>query len=476
MQIFLLLFWPFAFTTAIYLINRLATSTLHNLSPYYCLFQKHPNYSKLRSFGCLCYPWLRPYTNHKLDPRSTPCVFVRYSSTQSAYYAYDPSTSTLYSSRHVQFVETEFPFSKLNTTSLPTTDINTDHWLPLSISLTENTTSPSDPIPNTTPPNSALHTPTNSVPTTPINSPLSSTNSPPPSPVHSSSSSNTTDVPTPPLTKMATLSHPKPNTKYYNSQFHLYTAAPSYPTEPTTISQALKHPSWRHAMQQEFDALERNSTWTLVPSSEAQNLIGRKWVYRTKYKPNGSIARLKARLVAKGFHQRPGIDYCETFSPVLKHATLRLVLSLAISQNWSLRQLDVNNAFLQGHLHENVFMSQPSGFANPEFPTHVCKLNKAIYSLRQASRAWYDELKSYLISLKFKPTISDSSLFLLKTSSSIILVLVYIDDIIVTGSSPAHISTFISHISTKFSLKDLGQLSYFLRIEFIPHTRGVLLS
>lgn len=165
-------------------------------------------------------------------------------------------------------------------------------------------------------------------------------------------------------------------------------------------------------MSQEFDALQHNQTWSLVPSNSASNIVGCKWVYRTKYKPDGSIDRLKARLVAKGFHQRPGIDFAETFSPVVKPATLRLILSLAVSQGWSLRQLDINNAFLQGTLTEDVYMAQPPGFINPSFPSHVCKLNKAIYGLRQASRAWYEELKQYLYSQNFKPTVSDSSLFI----------------------------------------------------------------
>lgn len=275
---------------------------------------------------------------------------------------------------------------------------------------------------------------------------------------------------------MVTRPNPKPNPKYFNSDFHLYTTSPTYPSEPSTISQALKHPSWCNAMQNEFNTLERNDTWSLVPPSEASKLVGCKWVYPTEYKPDGSIDRLKPRLVAKGFHQRPDIDYRETFSPVLKPATLRLILSLAISQKWSLRQLDINNAFLQGRLHENVYMSQPPSFFNPSLPHHVCKLNKAIYGLRQASRAWYNELKSYLISLGFKPTISDTSLFILKSDSFFIIVLVYVDDIIVTGPSPTHLSNFITRLATKFSLKDLGSLSYFLGVEVIPHTHGVLLS
>ncbi|KAL9444347.1 hypothetical protein AB3S75_017518 [Citrus x aurantiifolia] len=116
--------------------------------------------------------------------------------------------------------------------------------------------------------------------------------------------------------------------------------------EPTTLTQALKDHKWRRAMSDEYDALVRNGTWALFPPDNSQNLVGCKWVFRTKRNSDGSIDRFKARLVAKGFHQRPGIDYNDTFSPVIKPTTVRIVLSIAVSRGWSLRQLDVNNAFL----------------------------------------------------------------------------------------------------------------------------------
>ena len=157
--------------------------------------------------------------------------------------------------------------------------------------------------------------------------------------------------------------------------------------EPTTSAQALKHPHWRQAMSDEFNALIRNGTWTLIPSTPCQNVVGCKWIFRTKRNSDGSVDRHKARLVAKGFHQRPGIDYYDTFSLVIKPTTIRLVLSIAVSYGWTLRQLDINNAFLQGNLTEHVYMSQPPGFINTDFPSHVCKLQKAIYGLKQAPRA-----------------------------------------------------------------------------------------
>ncbi|KAL4556520.1 hypothetical protein LXL04_039176 [Taraxacum kok-saghyz] len=195
-------------------------------------------------------------------PRSTPSVFMGYSPTQSAYYTYDPKTSKLYTSIHVVFVETRFPFSKLTSTPVSASTINPDDWLPFSVTLvnyatltTPSTTSHTDPT-STTPTTPSHTDPKDSPSLIPSNSP-SNRNSPP---------SITIKNPTP-FPKMKARSNPKTNPRYFNSDFHLCTATPSSPSKPTTITQALKSPSWRNVMQDEFNALERNQTWTLVPLS-----------------------------------------------------------------------------------------------------------------------------------------------------------------------------------------------------------------
>lgn len=126
--------------------------------------------------------------------------------------------------------------------------------------------------------------------------------------------------------------------------------------EPNSIGEALGDPKWVSAMNDEHQALLRNRTWHLVPPPKGKNIIGCKWVYKVKRRADGTIDRYKARLVAKGYKQRYGIDYEDTFSPVVKAATIRLVLSVAVSKGWSLRQLDVKNAFLHGLLNEEVYM------------------------------------------------------------------------------------------------------------------------
>jgi hypothetical protein len=183
-------------------------------------------------------------------------------------------------------------------------------------------------------------------------------------------------------------------------------------------------------MEEEFQALIRNNTWDLVPWEKGVNVVDCKWVFKLKRKADGSIERYKARLVAKGFKQRYEYDYDETYSPVLKPATITLVLSLAVSQGWTLRQLDVQNAFLNGQLEETMFMRQPPGFENSGKPDHLCKLKKALYGLKQAPRVWYSRLSTKFHSMGFTTSKADTSLFIYKTKNTTVYVLVYVDDII----------------------------------------------
>ncbi|KAH9731198.1 retrovirus-related pol polyprotein from transposon RE1 [Citrus sinensis] len=246
--------------------------------------------------------------------------------------------------------------------------------------------------------------------------------------------------------------------------------------EPVSVKAALIDTKWKMAMPEEYNALQKNGTWTLVPAETATKLVGNKWVFRVKYNPDGSISKYKARLVAKGFHQTYGVDFFEIFSQVVKPCTVRIVLSLAVMQCWPVRQLDVNNAFLNGMLTEDVFMPQPEGFINSQFPTHVCKLQKALYGLKQAPRAWYDRLKGSLVQWGFRSSKSDTSLFFKHIGSNVLIILVYVDDILITGSSEVYISEVISLLSSEFALKDLEDFNYFLGVEVTPSAEGLHLS
>jgi hypothetical protein len=162
--------------------------------------------------------------------------------------------------------------------------------------------------------------------------------------------------------------------------------------EPVTYEEAAKKDKWRKAMEEEMTALRQNQTWELMPKLEGVKLILCKWVYKVKTRTDGSIERYKTRLVARGFSQQYRLDYDETFSPVAKITTIRVLLTLAATKDWKLWQMNVKNAFLHGELDREIYMDQSQGFESKTHPEFVCKLKKALYGLKQAPRAWYGKL------------------------------------------------------------------------------------
>ncbi|KAH9704480.1 retrovirus-related pol polyprotein from transposon RE1 [Citrus sinensis] len=244
--------------------------------------------------------------------------------------------------------------------------------------------------------------------------------------------------------------------------------------EPSTTYEALSDPKWKAAMQAEYDALMKNNTWSLVPISSSYKPVGCKWIFRTKYNTDGSISKYKARLVAKGFHQTASINYSETFSLVIKSSTVRVILSLAVMKEWKVRQIDVNNAFLNGELSEDVYMTQPEGFESKK--GYICKLNKALYGLKQAPKAWYEKFKGCLTDWQFINSKADTFLFIKHDTRGLIIVLIYVDDILITSPDSDLLEVFITKLSTVFALKDLGLVAYFLLVEVCYTAQGMHLS
>jgi hypothetical protein len=168
------------------------------------------------------------------------------------------------------------------------------------------------------------------------------------------------------------------------SLYHLVAIPPDVSLVPSFVRTALADPHWRRAMEEEYAALLANHTWDLVPCPPGTNVATGKWLFCHKLTSDGSLDRYKARWVLRGFTQRLGVDYDKTFSPVVKFATVRVVLSLTLSRNWVIHQLDVKNAFLHGTLTETVYYSQPTGFIDDANPDLVCQLNRSLYDLKQA--------------------------------------------------------------------------------------------
>jgi hypothetical protein len=246
--------------------------------------------------------------------------------------------------------------------------------------------------------------------------------------------------------------------------------------EPQYHHEALNNQRWKNAMDSEFGALLKNQIWHLVPPKSGVNAIDCKWIYMMKKKSDGSIDRYKAQLVVKGFKQCYEIDDEDTFSPIVKEATIQIVLSITISKGWSLRKLDVQNVFLHGVLEEVVHMKQPPGYEDKQHPNYVCRLDKAIYGLKQAPRAWYSILSSKFQMLGFVPSKGDTSLFFLSNKHVSMYVLIYIDDIIVSSSSQGATDALLKNLERDFALKDLGELHYFLGIEVTKTKEGILLT
>ncbi|KAJ0852480.1 putative RNA-directed DNA polymerase [Helianthus annuus] len=228
-------------------------------------------------------------------------------------------------------------------------------------------------------------------------------------------------------------------------------------------------------MNKEMDALFRNNTWVLADLPHDRKAIGCKWVYRVKYRANGEIERFKARLVAKGFNQREGLDFGETFSPVVKMVTVRTIITLAVYYGWSLYQLDVDNAFLHGTITEDVYMKLPQGYYSKN-ESKVCKLVKSLYGLKQAPRKWNERLTDVLLKNGFVQSKCDHSLFVMLKPGVTVFLLVYVDDIVVTGNSIVEIEKIKHVLHETFRIKDLGVLKYFLGIEVLYNQTSICLS
>ena len=403
-------FWLEAFQTANFLINRLPSTVLHGKTPFSVLYNKDFDYTFLKVFGCECFPYLRSYNHNKLEFRSSKCTFIGYSPVHKGYKCLHPS-GRIYISRHVLFNETSFPFASLSSSSSSSSVSSS------SVSGSCYSFSGKDSL---TPFIEAADLDISSLTSDSVGSPISCTSPRPTDSVstpidsHSVSPSTSSDscaitppellLPTHPMVTRSKVGIIKPNPKYFARSVGSHMI-------PKSVTEALASPAWKQAMQLEYDALMNNNTWRLVPWNSSYNVVGAKWVFKLKYNADGSIQRHKARLVAKGFHQNPGIDFHETFSPVVKSQTIRIILSLAVSHGWSIKQLDVNNAFFNGELTETVYMTQPEGFVHSQYPTHICQLVKALYGLKQAPRAWFDKLKFTLLQWGFLESKADVSLF-----------------------------------------------------------------
>lgn len=242
---------------------------------------------------------------------------------------------------------------------------------------------------------------------------------------------------------------------------------------PKSIQEAMSNPQWKNAVDDEMKALKLNDTWTVVDRPQDKPTVGCRWIFTVKYKADGSIERYKARLVAKGYSQTFGVDYQETFAPVAKLNTIRVLLSLAANLDWKLQQLDVKNAFLNGDLEEEVYMDLPPGFDIDKYDGKVCKLKKSLYGLKQSPRAWFGRFSKAVCKQGYTQAQTDHTMFYRHSQGKITILIVYVDDIIVTGDHHEEIERLKQALGKEFEIKDLGTLRYFLGMEVARSRTGI---
>ena len=244
--------------------------------------------------------------------------------------------------------------------------------------------------------------------------------------------------------------------------------------EPSHYNEAKNIPQWVEAMNLELSALEKAKTWEITSLPTGKKSIGCRWVFKIKTKSDGSLERYKARLVAKGYAQEYGIDYEETFAPVARMTSVRTLIAVASVKKWPIYQLDVKNAFLNGELNEEVYMDPPPGVCIGK--NKILKLKKALYGLKQAPKAWHDRFSNVMTSLNFRSCYTDTALFVKSAGSSVVILLLYVDDMIITGSDEQGINDIKKVLKENFDMSDLGFLRYFLGIEVAYSPRGYILS
>jgi len=437
-------FWVEALSTAVFLINRLPSTVIDLDSPFFRLFKIQPNYNDLHTFGCVCFVHLPPFERHKLGAQSVQCAFMGYSHSHKGFVCYDVTNHRFRISRNVTFFDNQFMFPCVSPVmndivTLPKFSImhqSIERYKPGHVYVRKHKQQVPTPLPDAEPP-------------------------PDPVMVEPRRSGRISRAPD------------RYSPDRYDSSHTSLTATLSSISIPTCYSQAVKDVRWIKAMNEELQALQENFTWDIVSCPPDVKPIGCKWVYSVKLNSDGSLNRFKARLVALGNKQEYGIDYDETFAPVAKMTSVRTVLSIAASNGWTLHQLDVKNAFLHGDLAEDIYMTPPQGL----FPSSkgVCKLKRSLYGLKQAPRAWYEKFRSTLLGFSFTQSQYDSSLFIHRTSTGIVLLLLYVDDMIITGSDHASIQSLKQQLQAAFHMKDLGNLHYFLGLEVHSTSKGIFL-
>ncbi|KAG7598736.1 Integrase catalytic core [Arabidopsis suecica] len=466
--------WGEAIRHTTYLLNRVVSRSLKDMTPYECFRNKKPMVEHIRIFGCIAYAKVDKPHLKKLDDRSRILIHLGTEPGSKAYRLLDPQTRKIVVSRDVVFDETKGWEWKHGDSAKDcdgsftiTLNDSGNHGLQKENAETEQREVVTEQRGAETEQDKEKEYFSESEGD--VETEI----------IHEQEQVSEASNPSPPVLRRTERQINKP--KYLEDYVLLAeeegeTLLLCLNNEPRNFDEAKKSKEWIHACEEEINSIEKFKVWNLVDLPHGAKPIGLKWVFKLKRNSDGSINKYKARLVAKGYVQQYGVDFEEVFAPVARIETIRLLIKLAASHGWEIHHLDVKTAFLHGELKENVYVFQPEGFEKKGSSNKVYKLNKALYGLRQAPRAWNNKLNHILLELQFVKCSKEPTVYRREAKEHLLIIAVYVDDLFVTGTSLEGINSFKAEMSSRFDMSDLGKLSYYLGIEVIQHAGGITLN
>lgn len=443
-----------------YLLNRVATRTLNDRTPYEAYRGKKPNISHLRTFGCICYAKIDSKMLKKLDDRSRMLVHLGTEPGSKAYRLFDPQSQKIIVSRDVIFDEAKgWNWKQSITEKNQVGSFKVIYGETGNHGLQETEQGGTEQQEDNKVPKEEI-----------VVKEEDDTDS--------EEESVSTDNGDHQMLRRSQRQSTKPS--YLDdyvllAEFEGEQLLLSLNSEPRNFEEAKELKEWILACEEEIRSITKLDSWTLVDLPHGVKPIGLKWIFKIKRNADGSINKYKARLVAKGYVQQYGIDFEEVFAPVARIETIRLLINLAASNDWEVHHLDVKTAFLHGELKETVYVTQPEGFVVKGSENKVYKLKKALYGLKQAPRAWNHKLNTCLMELGFVRCMKEPSVYRRAVRENLLVIAVYVDDLFITGTSLKMIKEFKEEMALRFEMSDLGRLSYYLGIEVNQHAEGITL-
>jgi hypothetical protein len=518
-------FWPLAVQAATYVRNRCPTAAVQHMTPHQAWYGHRPELHSLRVFGCVAHLHIPAQSDdriNKLSARSVPCINVGYSLRSKAYLLYNPRSRRVHTSKDVTFEENRFigadsPLARCHigegemSVLFPDVAAANQRQLHVSDPLQQLDHEPpaiadehsDDELVEAGLADYSDHELEQSESDYEDNNAYDARSNPvlPQERVDVDDSDDALDrmplsvmarrygnaPPAPPALRRSQRGGGLPSSRALDSSQHariLHTESASETCgddEPSSYTEAMSRPDaaqWRAAIDSELDSLKRTGTWTLTPLVAGRQAIGSRWVLKIKRKADGTVDKYKARLVAKGYAQKAGIDYDETFAPVAKFTSIRMLLALAAHHDFEIHQMDVKTAFLNGDLDVDIYMEQPEGYSTAARGEQrlVCKLQKALYGLKQAGRAWNEKILDALLQLQFTPLDSDSCVFVHRGDGYVMFIVLYVDDLLIISSSLPRLVHLKSKLSQLFEMTDMGEAHYILGLKIIRNRSARQLS